>query len=124
MDIALVLIAASALVGVAAGLRLKAFALVPVALVIALLSAAVLHRNGFGPGGGIVIIIGCLVLNQAAYILVQVLASGLTPAASLDDVIDGEPRADGHQAIDDDHGYQKPAPTFPPDKKRSKRYLL
>lgn len=63
--------AASALVGAAAGLRLKVFALVPIALLIALVSAAVLHMNGFGPGSGIVIIIACLGLNQAAYILVQ-----------------------------------------------------
>ena len=71
MGSTLVLLAASALIGAAAGLRLKVFALVPIALLIALVSAAVLHMNGFGPGSGIVIIIACLGLNQAAYILVQ-----------------------------------------------------
>jgi hypothetical protein len=57
MDIALVLLAASALIGATAGLRLKAFALAPIALLIALVSTAVLRLHGFGPGSGIVIII-------------------------------------------------------------------
>ena len=72
MGITLVLLAASALIGAITGLRLKVFALVPIALLIALVSAAVLHMNGFGPGSGIVIIIAGLSLNQAAYILVQI----------------------------------------------------
>ena len=115
MDIALVLLAASALIGAAAGLRLKVFALAPIALLIALVSAAVLHMNGFGPGSGIVIIIACLGLNQAAYILVQIF--GLRSRASylsLDDVADGEPGPGREQAIDDDHGDQKPPPSRPP----------
>ena len=53
MGITLVLLAASALIGAAAGLGLKVFALVPIALLIALVSAAVLHMNGFGPRSGI-----------------------------------------------------------------------
>ena len=69
MDIALVLLAASALIGATAGLRLKVFALAPIALLIALVSAAVLRMHGFGSGSGIVIVVACLVLNQAAYIL-------------------------------------------------------
>jgi hypothetical protein len=77
MDIALVLLAASALIGATAGLRLKAFALAPIALLIALVSAAVLRLHGFGSGSGIVIVVACLVLNQAAYILVQIF--GLIP---------------------------------------------
>jgi hypothetical protein len=53
MDIALVLLAVSALIGAAAGLRFKAFALVPIALLIAFVSAAVLRVSGFGTGGAL-----------------------------------------------------------------------
>jgi hypothetical protein len=123
MDIALVLLAASALIGAAAGLRLKALALVPVASLIAVFSAAALHMNGFGPRSGIVIIIGCLILNQAAYLLVQVLCSGLASDPSSDNVTDGEPSAGRQQAIEDDHSGQKPAPTLPPENERPKRHL-
>jgi hypothetical protein len=117
MDIALVLLAASALIGATAGLRLKAFALAPIALLIALVSAAVLRLHGFGPGSGIVIIIACLVLNQAAYILVQIFGSRAS-YLSLDDIADGEPGPGREQAVDDDHGDQEPPrsrPLFPPE---------
>ena len=77
MDIAPVLLGASALIGAAAGLHFKALALVPIALLIALVSAAVLRKNGFEARGGIVIIIGWLILDQAAYILVQIFWSWL-----------------------------------------------
>ena len=115
MAITLVLLAASALIGAAAGLRLKVFALAPIALLIALVSAAVLHMNGFGSGSGIVIIIACLGLNQAAYILVQLFR--LRSRAfnlSLDDVADSEPGPGREHAIDDDHGDEKPA-SFSPE---------
>ena len=116
MDIALVLLAASALIGAIAGLRLKVFALAPIALLIALVSAAVLRMHGFGPESGIVIIIACLVLNQAAYILVEIFGFRSSRASylSLDDVADGEPDPGREQAIDDNYGNQKPAPSRPP----------
>ena len=123
MAIALILLAASALIGAAAGLHLKALALLPIALLIAIFSAASLHMNGFGSRSGIVIVIVCLILNQAAYLLVQVLGSGLASHHSLDHVTHGEPCPGHQQAVDDDHRYQKPAPTFPPVNERSRRHL-
>ena len=71
--IALALLIASALIGAVLSFRFKVFVLGPVALFIAFISAAVLHMNGFGPASGIGIIIACLVLNQAAYILIQII---------------------------------------------------
>jgi hypothetical protein len=65
--------------GVVAGLRFKIFVLVPSALMIAFFSAAVLHMNDFGPGSGIAIVIACLILNQAAYLFIQI----YTPAFPL-----------------------------------------
>ena len=77
IDIVFVLLSVSALVGAAAGLRLKALALVPIALMIAVFWAVVLHRIGFGPGSGIGVITASLILNQGAYVLVQILGPGL-----------------------------------------------
>lgn len=120
MDIALVLLAISALLGAATGLRFKALALVPIALLIALVSAAVLRVSGFGTGGGIVVIIGCLVLNQATYLLIQIGGLGYGDSnPSLDDVFDDVPRTGREQAVDNNYGhYNKRAPSrpsFPPE---------
>jgi hypothetical protein len=67
-----VLLAGSMLFGALAGIRFKILVLVPSALMIALFSAAVLHLNDFGPWSGIAIVIACLILNQAAYLIVQI----------------------------------------------------
>jgi hypothetical protein len=103
MDIALVLLSTSALIGAIAGLRFKVFVLVPIALLIALVSAAALRMHGFGPGSGIVIIVACLILNQAAYMIVQIFT---TPAAHLlsDDEADSEPSPGREQAVHGDNG--------------------
>ena len=69
MNIVLVLLATSVLIGAIAGLRMKAFVLVPIALLIALVAAAALRVHGFGPESGIAIIVACLALNQVAYVL-------------------------------------------------------
>lgn len=66
------LLAFSMLFGALAGLRFKILVLVPSALLIAFFSAAVLHMNDFGPWSGIAIVIACLILNQAAYLIVQI----------------------------------------------------
>ena len=91
MDIALVLLSTSALIGAIAGLRFKVFVLVPIALLIVLVSAAVLHLHGFGPGSGILIIDACLVVNQAAYVLMQIGLGTNAYALSFDEVTDGKP---------------------------------
>jgi hypothetical protein len=71
-NLVVVLLAASALIGAIAALRFKVFVLAPIALLISLVSAAVLHMNDFGAGSGVAIVIACLVLNQAAYLIVHV----------------------------------------------------
>jgi hypothetical protein len=107
-----VLVVTSALIGAAAGLRFKVFTLVPIAILIALASAAVLHRNDFGAVSGIATIIACLVVNQAAYIIVQI----FTPAADLlsNEVSDSDPSSGREQGVRSDNGdyrNQKPSPT-------------
>ncbi len=66
------LLAGSMLFGALAGIRFKILVLVPSALLIAFVSATVLHMNDFGPWGGIAIVLACLFLNQAAYLIVQI----------------------------------------------------
>jgi hypothetical protein len=101
MAIVAILLSTSALVGAAAGLRFKVFVLVPLAILISLVSAAVLHWNDFGTGSGIATIIACLVLNQAAYLIVQI----FTPADLLShDVADGEPSPSREQGVHGNNG--------------------
>jgi hypothetical protein len=115
MDIALVLMAASALIGAGVGLRLKVFVLAPIAILIALVAAVVLRMHGFESSSGIAIIVACLVLNQAAYILVQIFGLGTGGSyLSLDDVCDGNPSPGRQQDIHGDYGKQKPQPPGPP----------
>ena len=112
MGIVSVLLLTSALLGAAAGLRFKVFALVPIAILIALASAAVLHKNDFGTGSGIATIIACLVVNQAAYIIVQI----FTPASNLlsNEVSDSDPSSGREQGVRSDNGdyhNKKPSPS-------------
>ncbi|MDR6304940.1 hypothetical protein GGQ85_002656 [Nitrobacter vulgaris] len=107
-----VLLFTSALIGAAAGSRFKVYALVPVAILIALAFAAVLHKNDFGAESGIATIIACLVVNQAAYIIVQI----FTPAANLlsNEVSDSDPSSGREQGVRSDNGdyrNQKPSPS-------------
>jgi len=101
----------SALIGAAAGLRFKVFVLVPIAVLIAFVSAVVLQINDFGTAIGIATIIGCLVLSQAAYIIVQI----FTPAANLlsNEVSDSDPSSGREQGVRSDNGdyrNQNPSP--------------
>lgn len=100
MDIVATLILTSALIGAFASMRFNAFVLVPVAILIALASATILHRNDFGPWSGIATIIACLIVNQAAYIIVQI----FNPADHLlsKDVADSKPSPRRQQAVHDD----------------------
>jgi hypothetical protein len=66
------LLAGSVFFGAIAGLRFKIFVLVPSALIFAFFSSAVLHMNDFGPWSGIAIVIACLIMNQAAYLILQI----------------------------------------------------
>lgn len=112
MDIIVpILLSTSALMGAVAGLRFNVFVLVPIALLIVLVSAAVLHMHGFGPGSGIVVTVACLVVNQAAYVLIQIGLGAGAYDLSIDEVTDGKPSPRRKQAVDDDHGDQKSPPS-------------
>jgi hypothetical protein len=63
------LLALSLATGFAIGTSLKWFAIVTSGAILAMLSAAVLQIAGFGAVAGIGIIVACLIVNQAAYLM-------------------------------------------------------
>ena len=99
----------SALIGAAAGLRYKVFVLVPIALLIALGSAAVLRTNDFRTESGIATITACLVLNQAAYMIVQIFAP--TDHLISDDGADSEPSSGREEDVHGDNGNDNQKPS-------------
>ena len=77
MSTALILLALSAVIGLALGMLFSFPAIVASSVAIAVLSSAVLQIQGFGAIPGIAIVVACLVVNQMAY-----LAASLRPRLS------------------------------------------
>ena len=69
MNAIFVLLAVSAVLGVALGLRFRWPAILVSGLLLSIVSAAVLQKAGFGDVEGIAIIFLCLVVNQIAYLI-------------------------------------------------------
>jgi hypothetical protein len=88
MNSVLMLLALSAGVGFVLGTALTWYAILMSGAVLAILSAAVLHSAGFGAVAGIGIIVVCLIVNQAAYLLGLMRHTSLAPEQA-----DEEPRA-------------------------------
>lgn len=91
VTVALILLIASALLGFATGLFFKVWALAPISLLIAILSAICLHARGYGFTGGVSITIGCLVISQVTYIATGLVLFGAPRAESLTQEIDDDP---------------------------------
>ncbi|WP_456622557.1 MULTISPECIES: hypothetical protein [unclassified Bradyrhizobium] len=89
MTIALVLIVASALVGIATGYVFRIWALVLIAPLIAVLSAIVLRAYEFGMRAGVIVIAICLAACQLAYFASAYLLHARGVSAR--DEVDGEP---------------------------------
>ena len=68
MGAALILLTLSALIGFGLG-RFSWLAIATASMVLALLSALVLHMQGFSTVSGIGIIVVCLTVSQAAYLM-------------------------------------------------------
>lgn len=91
MPVALILLTASTALGIATGLFFQVWALVPVSVLIAILSAISLQARGYGFGGGISITIGCLVISQMAYIATGLVKFSSSRPESLTQEIDDDP---------------------------------
>ena len=101
MTIALLLMLASALVGMATGFVFKIWALILISPLIAVFSAVVLRSYGFGLVAGVTVIAVCLVICQLAY-----LAAAYRRHArdiSSHDEVDGEPGETSEQKIRRQH---------------------
>jgi hypothetical protein len=88
----LVVLVASALLGLATGLVFRVWANSIVAPLIAFVSATALHSHGFGFSEGVLVTVGCLFVSQAAYFVGMFLGShGGIVNVLADDVFDDEP---------------------------------
>ncbi|MBR0950496.1 hypothetical protein [Bradyrhizobium canariense] len=101
MTIALVLIVASALVGIATGCVFRVWALVVISPLIAIFSAIILRAYEFGMMAGVLVIAGCLAVCQLAYFAAAYVLH--TRHASSHDEIDGEPGQASKQKIRSQH---------------------
>src|SRR6185437_10001496 len=91
VTVALILVTASALLGLVTGLFFRVPVLVLLTVLIATISAIALRAYGFGFAGGVSITVGCLVICQITYIAASILISGSSGAEGL-----------MHHEIDDD----------------------
>lgn len=101
MTIAIVLIVASALVGIATGHVFRIWALVVISPLIAIVSAIVLRAYDFGLMGGVTIIAICLAASQLAYFAASYLLHARE--VSPHDEVDGEPGEIGEKKIRRQH---------------------
>ncbi|MBR0714163.1 hypothetical protein [Bradyrhizobium liaoningense] len=69
MTVAVTLLLASLIAGLATGLLFRVWALLLVSPLIAVVSAIVLQTSGFEFFAGVSVIVGCLVVSQLAYML-------------------------------------------------------
>jgi hypothetical protein len=69
MNAIFVLLALSAVVGVALGYYFSWIAILVSGLVLAIVSATVLQKEGFGALAGITTVVVCLTVNQVAYLI-------------------------------------------------------
>ncbi|MHC2622971.1 phosphoglycerol transferase MdoB-like AlkP superfamily enzyme [Bradyrhizobium huanghuaihaiense] len=97
MTIAIVLIVASALLGIATGRVFRIWALVMISPLIAIVSAIVLRVYDFGMVGGVTVIAICLAVAQLAYFATSYLLHAR--AVSPHDEVDGEPGEIGEKKI-------------------------
>jgi hypothetical protein len=71
----LALFAASAVIGLVLGFYFSWLAIAVAGLLLAIISAVVLHREGFGFFGGVATIVACRTLSQLAYLIGMALAA-------------------------------------------------
>lgn len=92
MGSVLIVVTASALLGLATGLIFRVWMMGPASLIVAIGSAIVLRLEGFGFVTGILTVTACLFISQAAYLLGVTLMSRRAISSFLaDDRTDSDP---------------------------------
>lgn len=88
----LVVAAASALLGLISGLIFRVWAMAPVSLIVAVVSAVVLHLHGFGFLKGVLSVTACLFITQGSYFIASVfVARRSLPRFLAEDSVDNNP---------------------------------
>jgi signal transduction histidine kinase len=82
----------SAVVGFALGVSYNWYAIAVSGIALAVLSAAVLHNQGFGSFSGIAIIVACLTISQASYLAGVRFARRRRSENSIQQQADNDPR--------------------------------
>jgi hypothetical protein len=117
MNSIFILVAVSALLGLVLGLYFSWMAIVLSGLVLAIISAVVLHQMAFGALAGIAIIVVCLTINQVAYLIgVRLTVREILPHHQFH----CEPGESSHNDIAREHKREEPAQVT----RRSKRREL
>ena len=100
MTIVLILLIASAILGLATGLIFRVWALAWVSPLIAILSTVALHAYDFGFAGGVPIVVGCIVISQVAYLAGAFIVTRSDNAESLTlEEVNGRPDNHGEQDV-------------------------
>jgi hypothetical protein len=98
---ALILLFASAIIGLVTGLFFRVWALLLVSPGTAIIAATVLQTSDFGFSTGIPIVIGCLIVGQFAYLAATFLLH--KGQLSMQDEIDGPPGEHSHGGVGDEN---------------------
>lgn len=97
--IVVLIIAGSALLGLMIGLLFRIRAIALLAPFLALFAAVVLHAHRYGFVDGVMVVVGCLVASQAAYIAGAFLIARSSAAASTHDHSADEPSEEREQHV-------------------------
>ncbi|SCB44323.1 hypothetical protein GA0061098_1010139 [Bradyrhizobium shewense] len=101
MTTVLLLLLASTITGLAAGLFFRVWSLLLVSPATAILVATVLQTSGFGFWTGIPIVVGCLIAGQVAYLAATHFVH--RGELSMEDDVDGDPGKHGHRHVDEEN---------------------
>ena len=110
MSALILLFTLSAMVGVALGISFSAYAIAVSGIAFALLSAAILHIQGFGGLSGIALTAACLTINQIGY-LAGLLFSHRHSAALFKKQADKEPRGGRDNEVAGEQRQQQKPPS-------------
>jgi hypothetical protein len=99
VTVALALLLASALLGLATGRLFRVWALVPLSVLTAIASAISLQARGFEFAGGVSITIGCIVIGQIAYIFAGLVLFGPHGDEDLTQEVDDGPYDRGEHDV-------------------------
>ncbi|WP_458761001.1 hypothetical protein ACSVBT_09565 [Afipia sp. TerB] len=97
--VAALIIAGSALLGLMIGLAFRIRAIALLAPFLALFAAVVLHAHRYGFVDGVMVVVGCLMASQAAYIAGAFLLSRTDMRKSMHENFGRDPGGDGEQDI-------------------------